>query len=220
MQHEITKLCADSLRAFLNANYGIKLKSGHAHEITAAVFGYKSRIALLADSSYPMSRLEQAEFILLVPDRQLIDQRLQCLEGLPVDLPSGDILIEAIYSVITDDPELSERVQPSFHELAKLLAGQPIHEKLRMLGLSPNDFKWKVNVESDQGVSEVAMTVSFDYLTDSGGRHRYGKVDVKLNRIAGNIGYGAPAVHPTFYAGKFHDPSYNPDFGLNSGRPS
>ena len=220
MQHNITKLCADSLRAFLNSNYGIRLKSGHAHEITAAVFGYKSRIALLADRSFPMSRLDQAEFILLLPDSQLLDQRLQCLEGLPDDLPSVDILTEAIYSVITNDPALSEKVQPSFHVLAKLLAGEPLHEKLKMFGLSPKDFNWEVNVESEPGLSDVVMTVSLDYLTDSGGRNRYGKVDVKLSRIAGNIGYGAPEVHPTFYTGQFRDPDFNPDFGLRSRRQS
>ena len=49
MQHDIPKLCADSLRSFLSDNHGIKLKSGHAHEIVAAFFGYKSKISLLAD---------------------------------------------------------------------------------------------------------------------------------------------------------------------------
>jgi hypothetical protein len=33
MQHDITKTCADSLRSYLNHKHGIKLKSGHAHEI-------------------------------------------------------------------------------------------------------------------------------------------------------------------------------------------
>lgn len=57
MQHDIVKVCADSLRNVLKDGYGYELKSGHAHEIIAAFLGYKSKSALLADKFYPLSNL-------------------------------------------------------------------------------------------------------------------------------------------------------------------
>ena len=47
MKLEITKACADSLRGFTQNNYGIQLKSSHAHELVAAYFGYSSRATIL-----------------------------------------------------------------------------------------------------------------------------------------------------------------------------
>lgn len=45
MKLEITKACADSLRTFTENNYGIQLKSSHAHELVAAFFGNSLRAA-------------------------------------------------------------------------------------------------------------------------------------------------------------------------------
>ncbi len=47
MNLEITKACADSLRAFTQNNYGIQLKSSHTHELVAAYFGYSSNATIL-----------------------------------------------------------------------------------------------------------------------------------------------------------------------------
>ena len=68
MQHDITKTCADFLRSYFSNEYGIKLKSGHAHEMVAAFFGFKSRIAMLADKKHIISDWDRAEFILLAPN--------------------------------------------------------------------------------------------------------------------------------------------------------
>ncbi len=122
MQHNITKLCADSLRAYLNNDHSIKLKSGHAHEIVSAFFGYKSRIAMLADKNHPISNLNQAEFILLNPPTPFVDQRLKSLEGLPPDLPPSYILAEGVYPVITGDKDLLDKIWPTFRDLATYLA--------------------------------------------------------------------------------------------------
>lgn len=51
----IAKLCANYLRTFSN-NHGVKLKSGHAHELVASFFGYKSKAAMLADNFSPIDR--------------------------------------------------------------------------------------------------------------------------------------------------------------------
>ena len=87
MKHDIAKLSADSLRSYFIDKYGIKVKSGHAHEIVAAFFGFKSRIAMLADKNQIVNNWE-AEFILLDPPIyfildptiSLINQRLQNLQ--------------------------------------------------------------------------------------------------------------------------------------------
>ena len=53
MQRDISKLCADSLRALANEKYGIKLKSAHAHELVAAYFGYRSKMLFWLTKTIP-----------------------------------------------------------------------------------------------------------------------------------------------------------------------
>jgi hypothetical protein len=202
MQHDITKLCADSLRVYLNSNHGIKLKSGHAHEIVAAFFGYKSRIAMLADKKHPTSNLDQAEFILLDPPTSFVDQRLKGLEGLSPDLPPSYIVAEGVYSAITGDKELLEKIQPSFRDLAIFFAEERLHQQLKMLGMNPKAINWIVDVAMQDSDAEVLMTVSFDYHTGAGERHRYSKYAIHLPRIAANLGYGMPRINETRYSGE------------------
>lgn len=88
----ISKLCADFLRAHY-AHHTPKLKASHAHEIVAAFFGYKSHAALLRDTNYPLSQLEEAN--ILIPDIPLMNLRIDRLNGLPERLPlSVDIASE------------------------------------------------------------------------------------------------------------------------------
>lgn len=96
MKLEITKACAESLRAFTQNNYGIQLKSSHAHELVAAYFGYASRAALIADKQYSIDNLADAEIIILNLSAPLVDQRLKSLENLPLELPPSNILAEGI----------------------------------------------------------------------------------------------------------------------------
>lgn len=215
MQHDITKLCADSLRSYLNDTHGIKLKSGHAHEIVAAFFGYKSKIALLADKQYPLSNLEKAEFILLNPPTPFVDQRIRSLDALPANLPPSYILAEGIYAVITDNKALLEKIQPTFRDLAISLAKERLDQHIGHWRMNPAP-QWITDVEMETTEAEVLLTVNFSYPTDTGKRSRYSKVDIKLPRIAGNIGYGRPEVMPTFYSGQFRDPDFNPDFGIKA----
>jgi len=64
--HSIAKFCADYLRAFTN-NHGVKLKSGHAHELVAAFFGYKSKAAMQADTLCSIENIGKAEIFVLTP---------------------------------------------------------------------------------------------------------------------------------------------------------
>ncbi|ALL06986.1 hypothetical protein AQ505_16735 [Pedobacter sp. PACM 27299] len=74
MMLEITKACVDSLRTFTQNNYGIQLKSSHAHEIVAAYFGYSSRAALLADKKCPIGNLKDVEIIILHTPTPFVEQ--------------------------------------------------------------------------------------------------------------------------------------------------
>jgi len=216
MQHDIPKLCADSLRSFLSDNHGIKLKSGHAHEIVAAFFGYKSKISLLADETYPLRNMDQAEFILLNPPVSFVDQRIQNLEGLAPNFPPSHILAEGVYSVITNNKDFLEKIQPSFHDLAIAFAKDRLQEHMGHLGMKPTP-QWIIDVTSDTTEALALFTVSFNYSAADGKQSRYSKIDIKFPRVAGNIGYGVPEIVPTFYSGQFRDPDYNPDFDIKSG---
>lgn len=94
MQLEITKRCADSLRSFSQNNFGIEIKSSHAHELVAAYMGYSSRAALLADSKCPITNLRQADILVLTPTAPIKERRNE-LKGLPENLP--DDLAEGVY---------------------------------------------------------------------------------------------------------------------------
>ncbi len=201
MQHDITKLCADSLRVYLNDKHGIKLKSGHAHEIVAAFFGYKSRIAMLADKKHPISNLNQAELILLDPPTPFVDQRLKTLEGLSPDLPPSYILAEGVYPVITSNKELLEKIQPSLRDWSLFLAEERLRQQMKALGMNPQALNWITDVSTQVLDAEILMTVSFDYHTSTGERLRHFKVDINLPRLAANIGYGTPKISETRYSG-------------------
>lgn len=95
------KLCADFLRQRYAAWSGGKLKSGHAHELVAAYFGYGTAAALQAEVAYPLSRLEDAN--VLIPDVGLIDRRIKQLKDLPGNLPSGSVIADELSNHLKDE---------------------------------------------------------------------------------------------------------------------
>jgi len=201
MQPDITKSIAASLRAYLDTEHGIKLGSGHAHEIVAAAVGYKSRIAMRADNRYPISQLARAEIIVLNLSTSLVDQRLKSLEGVPSALPPTSVLVERIYSVIRGDQELSRKTWPGFRELALSLAEERLNQEMKMWGTDPKAFNWAKDVSIQESAAEVLMTVSLGYRTDAGETHRRRKYVIHLPRVAGNLGYGKPGIEDTKYTG-------------------
>jgi hypothetical protein len=122
MRHDIPKLCADSLRAFANDNYDIKLKPTHAHELVATYLGYRSKNALLADNEYPIGDLAKAELVVMIPD-DVVDQRRKELQGLSIDLPDSYTLGEAVYGPLFSDEWWGSTYPPfrGFDKLAKVL---------------------------------------------------------------------------------------------------
>lgn len=201
MQHDITKLCADSLRSYLNDKHGIKLKSGHAHEIVAAFFGYKSRIAMLADEKHPVGKLDQAEFILLDPPTPFVDQRLKSLEGVSPELPQSYMLVEGVYSVITGDKGFLQKVQPGFRDLATHIAEQRLQQRLGMFRIEVASIKWEMDVKIEHQADGVLLTVDVGYRTDTGERLKDSQYIIHLPRVAANLGYGMPKVDETRYSG-------------------
>jgi len=208
MKLNITKACADSLRAFIQNNYGIQLKSSHAHELVAAYFGYASRAALLADKNFPIGNLTEAEIIILDPPTLFVDQRLKTLENLPSGLPASDILGEGVYSPIITDEQFAGNIWPGFREAAIALADERAFANLRMMGMDPKELTWIIDVEVNTTESEVLMTVVIDYPANAKKPLRHASVAITLPRMAGCIGYGKPKVLPTFYHGHMTDPDF------------
>ncbi len=90
----LQKQCADFLRAYYHSVTGAKLGAGHAHELAAAYFGYSTAAALRAEAKYPLEELGGAD--ILIPDLNLLEQRMKQLEGLATNLPSVDDLASAL----------------------------------------------------------------------------------------------------------------------------
>ncbi|WP_214226672.1 hypothetical protein [Pedobacter sp. B4-66] len=187
MQHDITKVCADSLRSFATNHFGVQLKSSHAHELFAAYMGYSSRAALLADKKWPITNLSQAEFIVLQPTTTI---KKRCKElTLPEELVSG--LTEGVYSPMLVEKWFLHKIYPTLEFLALTLANDGMNLRGRIF----NDQKVQregVKVEPyDEG---VYLRVSREYVSPSrilsNQQGIRGIVDlIKLKRVAGNVGY-------------------------------
>jgi hypothetical protein len=194
MQHEITKLCADSLRAFTSENYGIQLKSSHAHELVAAYFGYGSRAALLADINYPISAIQKAHYFVLSPTAP-IDERRKQLEGLPIDLPND--LAEGVYLPLIDKGWLPTPFWSTLEQLADFLVDEEFKQKSYFF----NDQRvQRKHVTIERYDETVHLTVFREYVSPSrvmsGIPGTKGVVDIfTLMRMAGHIGYGKGLYH-------------------------
>ena len=193
MQHDITKLCADSLRAFTLNNYGIKLKSTHAHELVATFFGYQSRAALLADTKYPLSNLRQASILVLAPTAP-IDQRRQCLEGLSPDLPDTYTLGEGAYSGLIAEKWLLSVPWPTFELLAKFLADEYLRQQ-KMENIYRAPVREGVKIEREDDSVRLIVLRFYQLITGSVTvREVNVTTAIVLPRVAGHIGYANPEI--------------------------
>lgn len=104
----IQKQCADFLRDYHRQLTSGKLGAGHAHELVAAFFGYKTAAALQAESAYPLDELEGAD--ILIPDLRLMDERVKQLQGLPANLASIDDLAAQLCEFLVKDGHFSGEV--------------------------------------------------------------------------------------------------------------
>lgn len=104
----IQKECADRLRETYRNLTGSKLKSGHAHELVAAYFGYGTAAALQAEAEYPVDAIEAAA--VLIPDLALMDRRREELNQLPADLQPVDDLAREITEYLVNEGYFSGKV--------------------------------------------------------------------------------------------------------------
>ena len=200
MQRDISKLCADSLRALANEKYGTKLKSAHAHELVAAYFGYRSKNALLADENYPISALAQAEIVVTMPD-EFFNKRRMDLQELSSDLPDNSDLYQTIHSTLVTNKLLMSPFPPvgDFEKLAiSLLRRSPQYDAA---------FPFHSDVPLDHFVAvrgaanHVLLTVSHAYAPQSEDSLAEGRTTISLPRVAGRIGFGRPELMPERWSG-------------------
>lgn len=193
MQHDITKLCADSLRAFTQDYYGIKLKASHAHELVAAFFGYQSRAALLADTAHPLSNLPKASIIVLCPTEP-INQRRQNLQDLSPDLPDTYMLAEGAYLGLISEKLLLGKPWPTFELLATFLADQYLRQQNmeRVYRAATGE---GVKVEFEHDSVHLRVLRFYQLPREEGGVHEVNIITtIKLTRVAAHIGYAGPEI--------------------------
>ena len=199
---DISKLCADSLRAFFGEDYGIKLGAAHAHELVAANFGYESRAALLADTKYPLSNLKEAETV-VSPPLDVLELRIKRLLGESPALPDAPSVSKRVYSVLVAEKWILGTAFSSFEELATLTAKEHLDRRWKKFGLNSTSIKLDVDVDVDLGADSVLLTalMSRPPSEQVQERLREMKVSIKISRVAANLGYGKPESYESRYTG-------------------
>lgn len=201
----IAKLCADQLRAISN-NYGVKLKSSHAHELVAAFFGYKSKAALLSDTLASIENIGQAQIFVLIPSA-FIEERRKCLIDLPSDLPDTYILGEEMFTFLAAQKMLVANSFPSWRHLSEALTKEYLQknghlilprnfgpfEKAHNIFNKPLD-DFNLGIETTD--NDVKIKVSNRYYGSNHVNFQFIDVvlTIKLQRIAGHFGYAKPEI--------------------------
>lgn len=211
MQQDITKLCADSLRAFTNDKFGEKLKASHAHELVAALLGYKSRAALLADTELPLANLHKSEFFIFDPtpcNTGFVRQRI-------IDFGYGSFtefqLADCFYATLRAEKWFADKLHLNFRELTNHIAEQRQDQKMAMWRMDP-PMKWDIREDmywADDG--EPLMTADVGYFTDAGDRLRDSKYTIRLKRVSANLGYKLDDIQETRYSGNFRKMDFPED---------
>ena len=148
MSTDLSKLCADYLRAFCSTQTSSRLKASHARELVAAFFGYKSHAALLSEKHYPLEHLEDAS--LLVPDILLLEQRRSRLSRLPADIPDSLAVANA----------LSAHLQRERHFVGDVWLCNPVEDYVVEQLLAEHDLA----ISDDISGVTAQTNASFDHL--------------------------------------------------------
>jgi len=193
MQHDIFKLCADSLRILSHENYETKLKAAHAHELVAAFLGYKSKNAMLADTKHPLSNLDQAEIVVMIPD-EFIDERRDNLQGWPSEQPDNYMLGEAFYERLFSQDIWVSPYPPfrSFDKAAKYLVEN--NDAFQAVFKTLHNIPMHHVVTVQKSEEEVVLNVLHAYEPPAEKTLVGGKTTIKLPRVAGHIGFGKPKI--------------------------
>ena len=202
-----TKLCADHLRDHYRNLTGNRLRSGHAHEIVAAFFGYGTRAALLAERAYPLTALGQAE--ILIPDLSMMDARIDGIDEIPTDLPFTDDLVNLLATFLQANGiftgevwltrDLQEHIQVSVipgHEMAIMddLSGEMASTNAYFDEVYVEEVD--VDVAGDSIVASVSGSVNGETHDDRvfcGDSINF-ETTITLMRVAGRVAFAAPML--------------------------
>lgn len=216
----IIKDCADFLRTTYSTN-GSKLGAGHAHELTAAYFGYNSGAALRADNTYPVENLGDAA--LLIPDVQRLGTRMGEIDGLPATLPSPYEVASTLTAFLVAQHHFAGEVWKT-DNLAQYMEEEFIQEQSSSI---ENDLSGEIastnayfdelivdEVEITNTDDAVLIKVSGDFNGDqdpdkpfSGDKIVF-TTDITLQRVAGRVGFMAPELQT---GGSVDDSDYYDD---------
>ena len=192
------KRCADDLRVF-SEDHGSRIKASHAHEIVAAIFGYKSKAAMDADDLCSMENLQQANIYILTPSA-FIDARRECLEGLPHDLPNTYALAEALIPTIEES--FKGKSSASFSHFVETISGEYLqtngsflipehfgHYKNARHIFSKPIFEFKPRIQNTKDGLIITATNRYYGSVDQHFPSVDIMVTINLKRIAGHVGY-------------------------------
>lgn len=202
----IAKFCANHLRV-LSSNYGVKLKSAHAHELVAAFFGYKSKAAMQADIFCSIEKIADVQIFVLIPSL-FVDERRKCLEDLPPDLPNTYMLGESmLVQLALEKNLLVDKSFASWSHLAEVLTGEylqkygdsllplnfGIYERARNIFNKPL-YKFNPKIETIDNQIKLIISNKYHGSCDVQFQPINIKIAIELQRIAGHVGYANPKI--------------------------
>jgi hypothetical protein len=204
----ISKICADFLRTTTLSKTTEKLKATHAHELVAALFGYRTHAALLADQEYPLDQLEQAD--IFAPDVSLMNKRREDLGGLPTNLPDSKSLAQEIIDFLTKGGHFSGSIWWISDTLENYIIEEflPDHDFDVMEDLSgqmaeTNAYFDETHYEEaetteDDGELIISVTGQCNGSSDPEKPYSGDQIDmtvtVSIQRVAGRNAYAKPSI--------------------------
>jgi hypothetical protein len=221
MTIDVSKECADYLRAQYLNQTGNKLKASHAHELVAAFFGYKSRAALRADKANPLRDLKYAK--VLAPNIALLEERRGCLAGLQQDLSTSRSMAIDIAEFLEEQGTFTGEVWIC-ESLTDYIREQYLRDKDALITDLLSGVMAETNAYFDETYYETAELVDSDgHLTIEVDGQLNGqsdderpfcgdqidmKVTVELPLIAGRVAFGEPDISAT---GEINDDWVDPE---------
>jgi hypothetical protein len=148
---------------------------------------------MLADGKYSINNLPQAKIVVMVPDAD-VDQRRIDLQGLSPDLPNSYALGEEVYASLFSDAIWGSQYPPfrSFEKAAIYLAERD--HNFQHVFKFYQDIPLHHFVSVNRGQDAVTLSVVHAYRTSAGEMLGSGKTTIELRRVAGHIGYGEPKI--------------------------
>lgn len=201
---QITQLCAKFLIE-VSKKHGFKLKSTHAYELQAAIFGYKTNTSLLTDKQFQLSNLFQAQVILQIPSEH-IDLRRKNLQALSQELPKSDILTGIIYNYLKSEKLINSEIfqYSRLEEFALSLTHNYHNQKqLNKIYITPVYEEVKIEISNEGILLQVIpfhnQLSSSEYINDPSLQYKNISTAILttiwLKRIAGHIGYAEPEIN-------------------------